>query len=89
MPPYFLTEDDGFCHDRNSLYLSIGAPSGARDDATLVVSQPLPRHSRQATLPRMHQIVKPGRSFQSSMSLRNQTVFTRLGHAHPRLEISK
>jgi hypothetical protein len=46
-----------FANDRNSLYLSIGAQSAARDFATLVVPQPVPRLTRQAPMPGMHQFV--------------------------------
>jgi hypothetical protein len=57
MPPYFDHGDDGLRHDRNSLYLSTSAQSAADDCATLVVPQPVPRLTRQASMPGMHQFV--------------------------------
>ena len=49
---------DGLCHDRNSFYLSTGAPSAAGDCATLVLPQPLPRIAGAASMPGLHQFVK-------------------------------
>src|SRR3984957_2475595 len=54
----FVGGDDGLRHDRNSLYLSIGAQPGAGDRAALVLPQPVPRFARQASMPRIHQFVK-------------------------------
>jgi hypothetical protein len=58
--PILVMATADFAHDRIFLYLSTGTQSGAGDCATLVVPQPVPRFTRQASLPGMHQIVMPG-----------------------------
>ena len=58
----------------------------------LVVPRPVPRDARQVSLPGMPQFVNPAPFVQMvtrSMKRRNQTALRRLGHAQPRLEISK
>jgi hypothetical protein len=68
------------------LIYQTGTQSAADGCATLVVSQPVPRHARQATMPGMHQFVicYPSDRVEPSINkARNQTAFATLGGAHP------